>query len=140
MIRRIGAAGDVLTWLLNNRCKEAEDGDCPTMTAYPEIAAFRARGLRVTPQRSLVFRLVREMGADPPSAETVHVRATREMPSLSLRTVYAILHHLVCTRCAKIKDVFVLVDPVEVPPDQRQGFVIIEQDVVFRGVCAECRA
>ena len=139
------------------------------MTAYPEVAAaFRARGLRVTPQRSLVFRLVREMGPDHPSAEAVHVRATRQMPSLSLRTVYAILgeledlgairsidlgtgskrfcvnprrhQHLVCTRCGKIKDVFVPADPVEVPADQRQGFVITEQDVVFRGVCAGCRA
>jgi len=139
------------------------------MTAYPEIAAaLRTRGLRVTPQRSLVFRLVREMGADHPSAESVHVRATREMPSLSLRTVYAVLEelearhvirsidlgtgskrfcvnpnrhqHLVCTRCGKIKDVVVPVDPVDVPPDQRQGFVVTEQDVVFRGVCAECRA
>lgn len=139
------------------------------MSGYPEIAsAFRARGLRVTPQRSLVFRIVREMGADHPSAEAVHVRATREMPSLSLRTVYAILdeleeleairsidlgtgskrfcvnprrhQHLVCERCGKIKDVFVPVDQVEVPPDQRQGFVIARQDVVFRGVCAECRA
>jgi len=139
------------------------------MSTSAEIeTALRRRGLRVTPQRALVFRLVREMGADHPSAEAIHVRATRQMPSLSLRTVYAILgelqemrairsldlgtgskrfcvnpkphHHLVCTRCGKIKDVFAVVDLVELPPDQRQGFLITEQDVVFRGVCRECRA
>jgi Fe2+ or Zn2+ uptake regulation protein len=139
------------------------------MSSYSEIAsAFREKGLRVTPQRSLVFRVVREMGADHPSAEAVHVRATREMPSLSLRTVYAILdeleqldvvrsidlgtgskrfcvtperhQHLVCDRCGRIKDVFVAVDPVEIPRDQRQGFLITRQDVVFRGLCGECRA
>ncbi|HXF81905.1 MAG TPA: Fur family transcriptional regulator [bacterium] len=139
------------------------------MTIRPEIASvFRARGLRVTPQRALVWRLVREMGADHPSAEALHVRATREMPSLSLRTVYAILdelealqairsidlgtgskrfcvnparhQHLVCDRCGKIKDVFVPVETVEIPPEQRQGFVITRQDVIFRGLCAECRA
>ncbi|MDQ7844636.1 MAG: Fur family transcriptional regulator [Armatimonadota bacterium] len=139
------------------------------MTTSVEIeSALRRRGLRVTPQRALVFRLVQEMGADHPSAEAIHIRATRQMPSLSLRTVYAILgeleemkairsldlgtgsrrfcvnprrhHHLVCTRCGKIKDVFAVVDFVELPPDQRQGFVITEQDVVFRGLCRECRA
>lgn len=140
-----------------------------TLTAHPDIAAaLRAKGLRVTPQRALVFRLLQEMGPDHPSAEAIHVRATRQMPSLSLRTVYAILdeldelsvirsidlgtgskrfcvnprrhQHLVCTRCGKIKDVFVPVDPVDVPPDQRQGFVITEQFVVFRGLCRDCRS
>ncbi len=129
---------------------------------------FRSRGLRVTPQRALVSRIVREMGADHPSAEAIHLRATRLMPSLSLRTVYAILdeleelrvirsidvgtgskrfcvnprrhHHLVCTRCGKIKDVFIDVEPVEVPADQRHGFLLIDHEVIFRGLCAECRA
>ncbi len=130
--------------------------------------AFRAKGLRVTPQRSLVFRIVQKMGAEHPSAEAVHLWATRHMPTLSLRTVYAILdeleglntirsidlgtgskrfcvnphlhHHLVCDRCGKIKDVFVDVPPVEVPPEQRRGFSVRQQEVVFRGQCAYCRS
>lgn len=128
---------------------------------------FRSRGLRVTPQRALVSRIVRELGADHPSAEAIHLRATRLMPSLSLRTVYAILdelealhairsidvgtgskrfcvnprqhQHLVCARCGKIKDVFIDVAPVEVPPDQRRGFLVTDHEVIFRGLCAECR-
>jgi len=139
------------------------------MTTAQEVeSALRARGLRVTPQRSLVYRLVREMGAEHPSAEAIHIRATRVMPSLSLRTVYAILseleeikairaidvgtgsrrfcvnprrhHHLVCQRCGKITDVFVDVGPLELSPEQRRGFVVTGYDVVFRGLCAECRA
>lgn len=139
------------------------------MTAAQTIeSTFRARGLRVTPQRSLVARMVQELGAEHPSAEAVYVRATHEMPSLSLRTVYAVLdeledlktirsidlgtgskrfcinprshHHLVCTRCGRIKDVFVDLGPVEIPPDQRRGFVITDQEVVFRGLCADCRS
>lgn len=138
------------------------------MSATQDIErAFRTRGLRVTPQRSLVFRTVQDLGAEHPSAEAIHVRATREMPSLSLRTVYAILdeleglrairsidlgtgskrfcvnprrhHHLVCARCGRIKDVFVDLGPVEIPPDQRRGFTITGQEVIFRGVCADCR-
>ena len=138
------------------------------MTPEKVETMLRARGLRVTPQRALVFRLVRELGAEHPSAESVHVRATREMPSLSLRTVYTILgeledrgairaldvgtgskrfcinplrhHHLVCTRCGRIADVFVDVGPLEVPPDQRRGFLVTEHEVVFRGICAACRS
>jgi len=129
---------------------------------------LRARGLRVTPQRALVFRLIRELGAEHPSAESVHVRATREMSSLSLRTVYTILgeledlgairsldvgtgskrfcinprrhHHLVCRRCGRIADVSVDVGPLEVPPDQRRGFLVTDHEVVFRGLCAACRS
>lgn len=139
------------------------------MSATQDIErAFRTRGLRVTPQRSLVFRTVQDLGAEHPSAEAIHVRATREMPSLSLRTVYAILdeledlravrsldlgtgskrfcinprrhHHLVCARCGRIKDVVVDLGPVEIPPDQRRGFAITSQEVIFRGVCADCRS
>ena len=138
------------------------------MTPETVEGLLRARGLRVTPQRAIVFRLVRQLGAEHPSAESVHVGATREMPSLSLRTVYTILgelvdlgvirpldvgtgskrfcinprrhHHLVCSRCGRITDVFVDVGPLEVPPDQRRGFVIMDHEVVFRGICAACRS
>jgi Fe2+ or Zn2+ uptake regulation protein len=138
------------------------------MTPETVEALLRGRGLRVTPQRTLVFRLVRQLGADHPSAESIHVRAVRDMPSLSLRTVYTILdeledigvvrslevgtgskrfcvnprrhHHLVCRRCGRISDVFVDVGPLEVPPDQRRGFLITDHEVVFRGICAGCRS
>lgn len=138
------------------------------MTPETVESYLRARGLRVTPQRTLVFRMVRQLGAEHPSAESIHVRAVRQMPSLSLRTVYTILdeleeigavrslevgtgskrfcvnprrhHHMVCRRCGRIADVFVDVGPVEVPADQRRGFHITDHEVVFRGVCAACRS
>jgi Fe2+ or Zn2+ uptake regulation protein len=138
------------------------------MTPDTVEALLRARGLRVTPQRALVFRLIRELGADHPSAESIHVRATRIMPSLSLRTVYTVLDeleeigavrsldvgtgskrfcsnprrhsHLVCSRCGRIADVFVDVGPLDVPPEQRRGFLVTNHEVVFRGICAACRS
>ncbi len=128
---------------------------------------FRARGRRITPQRVLIFRLIDELKPEHPSAESLYVRAVREMPSISLRTVYAILkdleemqavrplelgtgsirycanpsrhHHIVCTRCGKTKDVYIDLGPLEIPADQRRGFVVRDHDVVFRGVCADCR-
>lgn len=138
------------------------------MTAAELRQQFQKKGLRLTPQRDLIFRVLEDAQAEHPSAESLYLRASREMPSLSLRTVYAILkeleharairpldlgtgsmrycatpvrhHHLVCIQCGKVKDVYVDVEPVEIPPDQRRGFQVKDQDVVFRAVCADCRA
>lgn len=128
---------------------------------------FQAAGRRITPQRDLIFRLLAETQAEHPTAEALHVRARRAMPSLSLRTVYAVLeelqevravrpldlgtgsarfctnvhdhHHLVCDRCGRVKDVSLPLPPVEIPPGQRAGFVVKEQSLVLRGLCADCR-
>lgn len=128
---------------------------------------FDAAGLRITPQRALLFRLIEEAQAEHPSAESLHRRAAREMPSISLRTVYAILEelrevravrpldlgtgaarfcatgaphsHLVCERCGRVRDVFVEAGAVPLPAQQRAGFVVKEQTIVYRGLCADCR-
>ncbi|MGH2453803.1 MAG: Fur family transcriptional regulator [bacterium] len=127
---------------------------------------FDAAGLRITPQRALLFRLIEEAQAEHPSAESLHRRAAREMPSISLRTVYAILEelrevravrpldlgtgaarfcttgaphsHLVCEGCGRVRDVFLETGPVPLPAQQRAGFVVKEQTIVFRGLCADC--
>lgn len=128
---------------------------------------LRAAGRRITPQRDLIFRLLAETQGDHPTAEALHVRARRVLPSLSLRTVYAVLdelrevqavrpldlgtgsarfctnvqdhHHLVCDRCGRVKDVFLPLPPVEIPPGQGAGFVVREQTLVLRGMCADCQ-
>ena len=137
------------------------------LTAADLKDRFRARGLRITPQREVVFCLLEETQREHPTAEALYVRATRHLPSMSLRTIYAILdelealgairpldlgtgstrfctnparhHHLVCERCGKVKNVFLDAGPVEVPPEQRAGFWIKEQAIVFRGLCADCQ-
>lgn len=128
---------------------------------------FEAAGLRITPQRDLLFRLLEEAQAEHPSAESLHRRAARELPSISLRTVYAILeelrevravrpldlgtgaarfctsvsphHHLVCERCGRVRDVFVRTAAVTLPASARAGFQVKEQSVVFRGLCPDCK-
>jgi Fur family peroxide stress response transcriptional regulator len=123
---------------------------------------FRQQGLKVTPQREAVFRALGG-NADHPTAESVHATVTAEMPSVSLRTVYQVLndlagmgeihalelgtgaarfdpnvdthHHLVCTACGKVRDVYV--DPVSVPVTAL-GFTVDSAEVVFRGRCDDC--
>lgn len=128
-------------------------------------AAFRRRGLKITPQRQAVFRVLHD-ASDHPSAEAVHAAVTVEMPSVSLRTVYQVLndltsmgelaaldlgtgstrfdptagdhHHLVCTSCGSVRDLFLDDVSVEVPSDQAAGYVVGRPEITFRGLCPAC--
>ena len=56
-------------------------------------AALRASGRKVTPQRELVVRIL-EGNETHPTAEAVYVSAVAHMPSISLKTVYSVLHEI----------------------------------------------
>jgi Fe2+ or Zn2+ uptake regulation protein len=132
-----------------------------------ELAAlFRSKGLKVTPQRELVFRLLHGNTAHP-TAEAVYSAAAEVMPMMSLKTVYQVLndlralgelqsievgsgavrfdpntsdhHHLVCTSCGALHDVDVDTSALALSRAQRQGFALTDIDVTFRGLCATCR-
>jgi Fe2+ or Zn2+ uptake regulation protein len=126
--------------------------------------AFRAIGLKVTPQRQVLFSLLHDNDAHP-SAEAIHLAASAVMPGISLRTVYQTLndlvsmgelqqlqltpgsarfdpntsdhHHLVCDRCGDVRDVYVS-GLTDVGVDGLEGFHVTATDVVFRGSCAQC--
>jgi Fe2+ or Zn2+ uptake regulation protein len=131
-----------------------------TPTELTEL--FRSRGLKVTPQREAVIRAL--VGNDlHPTAEAVHAVVTAEMPAISLRTVYQVLndltemgeihaldlgtgaarfdpnvdahHHLVCTQCGKVRDVYV--EAVALPA-AAPGFTVQSAEVVYRGRCDDC--
>jgi Fe2+ or Zn2+ uptake regulation protein len=128
--------------------------------------AFRSRGLKVTPQRQLLFRLL-EANTSHPTAEALYAVASAQMPGISLRTVYQTLndlaemgelqmldlgtgaarfdpnlddhHHLVCDVCGEIRDVHVPGADLLAPTGGTQGFAVTSAQVVFRGHCAQCR-
>ena len=129
-------------------------------------ARFRAEGLKVTPQRQCIFRILHDNPTHP-TAEAVYAVARAEMPTISLRTVYQTLndlagmgevtvldlgtgsvrfdpnegghHHLVCTSCGAVRDLWADFGDLSVPADQEQGFQVGQAEVVFRGRCAACR-
>lgn len=96
------------------------------------VARCHAAGLAITPQRLAIFRALASSDAHP-SAEELHAAVRREMPALSLATVYKTLdtlaaigavrpvsrlgargrwdanlaphHHLLCTACGRVTDV-----------------------------------
>ncbi len=137
------------------------------MHAVDEVTErFRAEGLRVTPQRQAIFRLLHGVTTHP-TVDTLYESARVEMPTISLRTVYQTVHdleslgevelldlgtgslrvdpnvdhahqHLVCSRCGTVRDVLVDVADTRVSARQRGDFTVESVEVVFRGVCGDC--
>lgn len=131
------------------------------------VQRFRELGLKVTPQRELIFELLWG-AAEHPTADAVFAEARRRMPTMSLRTVYQTLndlacmgeihqldlgtgssrfdpnidvhHHLVCTSCGKVRDLYADYTTISVPPDAGHGFRVGAAEVVFRGLCEDCQA
>ena len=128
---------------------------------------FRDRGLRVTPQRQAIFRLLH--GNDRhPTVDSLYESARLDMPTISLKTVYQTVHdlealgqvslldlgtgsvrvdpnvetdhhHVVCSSCGLVHDV----ELAEVPKlrsRDRKAFRPDAVDVIFRGVCNDCAA
>jgi Fur family transcriptional regulator, peroxide stress response regulator len=130
-------------------------------------AACRRRGLRRTPQRLEIFRALAE-AADHPTAERLHERLQRRMPTLSLDTVYRTLntltehglvhkvetvesqarfeayegphHHLICRKCREIVDFeWPSIDDFELPMKVKSWGEISRRSLTVYGVCRKCR-
>ncbi len=127
---------------------------------------FRASGLKITPQRQAVFRALHQ-ASDHPTAEVVYARVCEEVPNISLRTVYQVLHdlaamgevamidlgtgatrfdptpsehhHLVCTSCGEVRDLFLDDVAVAVPAEQAGGFAVGTPEITWRGLCPACQ-
>ncbi len=128
---------------------------------------FRAHGRKITSQRECIFRAL-EGDVTHPSAERVHEKVRQEMPNVSLKTVYQTLndladlgaisvlevgtgsarfdpnvetmhHHLVCRSCGKVRDLAADFPGLAVSHRAAQGFVVESAEVVFRGLCDDCR-
>jgi Fe2+ or Zn2+ uptake regulation protein len=138
------------------------------MRPVDEISArFRAHGLRVTPQREAIFRLL-EGNQSHPTVDSLYDAVREEIPSISLKTVYQTVHdldalgevelldlgtgsvrvdpnvesrhhHLVCTVCGRVRDLSVGFDGLSVPPRYRRDFTVDSVEVIVRGTCDGCR-
>jgi Fe2+ or Zn2+ uptake regulation protein len=127
---------------------------------------FRERGLRVTPQRQMIFGLLQANDSHP-TVESLYERARSEMPTMSLKTVYQTVHdlealgevdvldlgtgslrvdpnveddhhHLVCSSCGRVRDLPVEFDGLRVPGRYRRDFTVDAVQVIFRGRCDDC--
>jgi Fe2+ or Zn2+ uptake regulation protein len=129
--------------------------------------ALRERGMRVTPQRVVLHRALRELDRHVTADELLDAVGDR-LPNVSLPTIYATLdlleelgmvrrvqragttlfdprtdshHHLVCTVCGSIEDLDsdLNTDTLE-RAAARHGFEHERIEAVVHGRCARCRA
>ncbi|MCC3300301.1 Fur family transcriptional regulator [Arthrobacter sp. zg-Y895] len=129
---------------------------------------LRAHGRRVTKQRLAVLRTVDT--APHSVADDVAAGVRRELPDISLQSVYVILadltetgllrkietpdsparyetrvndnhHHAICTECGRIEDVDCAVGHAPcLTPGNTHGMTIQIADVLYRGICTDCAA
>jgi Fe2+ or Zn2+ uptake regulation protein len=126
--------------------------------------AFRATGLKVTPQRQLLLRLMHGNTMHP-TAEALYSEASAQMPGISLRTVYQTLtdlasmgelrlidvgagavrfdpnvdehHHVICQGCGNVRDVYVAGSQA-LHIEGLDGFSVDSTSILFHGSCASC--
>src|SRR3954447_2253814 len=129
-------------------------------------SALRERGMRVTPQRVLIPRALRELDRHV-TADDVLAAVSERLPNASLPTVYATLdlleslgmvrrvaarsgaalydprtdehQHVVCRSCGRVEDLDVAVDSSRaLRAARKRGFEPSDAELVVSGLCANC--
>ena len=118
-------------------------------------------GLRATPQREHVYSVLLHK-RDHPTAEEVFIRVKREMPDISMATVYNCLDalakcglirqihldrgatrycpnmhdhsHFHCDQCGRFFDI----EPQGITLTLPKGFLLTHAEISIRGTCPEC--
>lgn len=129
--------------------------------------ALEASGQRFTEQRAAVFRYL--MGTDAhPTADEVYLAVRRDLPAISLATVYKSLetlvgcglavkltyadqsarydgrtdphHHARCIACGRVMDVPGEIPPADIEPLRREaaGFTVTGYRLELSGYCSAC--
>lgn len=130
------------------------------------IRKCREAGLRVTPQRSAVYKELMS-ATDHPTIEDILSKVKVTLPNVSFDTVYRTVltfvdagiihivegyggskrfdpnirqhHHFRCTICEKIEDFdSESFDNIKIPDEVARQFNITQKRVVLEGVCGEC--
>jgi Fe2+ or Zn2+ uptake regulation protein len=131
------------------------------------VELFRQQGLKITPQRRIIFELLAQ-DASHPTAEEIYQRVLSAMPDVSRTTVYNTLrelvalgelaevedlgregirydtrthnhHHLFCVNCHTLIDVSREFHDLELSPEETAGYQIVKRQVTFYGYCPDCR-
>jgi len=136
-----------------------------------KMDAFRARcreaGLKITPQRMAVYKVLIE-SKQHPSADVVFRKVREEIPNISLDTVNRTLltladigaasivegsgdvkrfdgklephQHFKCIKCKRIVDFhYKPFDKIPIPKNISRRFTVLKKTVYFEGVCDLCR-
>jgi len=135
------------------------------MHSFAELC--RRYGLKITPQRTALYRIVHKAKSHP-SAKDVYEEIIREYPNISIDTVNRTLntfaeygfidvvegygepkrfdpdmdahHHLHCIVCGKIIDLPHDKDcEITIPESLMKDFSVISKRIVINGICGDCQ-
>jgi Fur family peroxide stress response transcriptional regulator len=127
---------------------------------------YREKGFRLTPQRISILNYLKD-NTDHPTIEDIFTAVKKVHPTISLATVYntaqalsdigelteltidaerkhydpdtSVHHHIVCTECKKIADVFVdYSESLRLPEEILSSFSVTGNHVDFSGLCMGC--
>ena len=130
-------------------------------------ARCRNAGLKVTPQRMAVYKVLLET-KEHPSADMVFQEVRKVFPSISLDTVNRTLNtlseigvafivagsgdvkrfdgnldnhqHFKCVKCKRVIDFYhKSFDNIQVPKSIGQKFTVLRKAIYFEGICDLCR-
>lgn len=135
------------------------------MNRFEELC--RKKGLRITHQRTEIFRAL-ATHAEHPTTEEIFNRVRKQLKTISLDTVYRTIatfeeyglvqrvhhidnathfdtnisnhHHLVCTKCKRIEDFYWPdFDRMKPPKSIAHWGEVEEKQVVINALCSNCR-
>lgn len=118
-------------------------------------------------QRDLIFKYVEE-SYDHPTADMIYERVRKDIPNISLGTVYRNLNllsemgkikriimpgtsdrfdktleshsHIYCINCNKVDDIMIdKINDIDNLVSNKTGYEIISHDIVFVGICSSCK-
>jgi Fur family peroxide stress response transcriptional regulator len=131
------------------------------------ITSLKVRDFRMTPQRVELVRLIAASDGHP-SATQLYENIKNRFPTMSLATVYKTLAmlkdmhqvleidlrddshydgnrpsphpHLICTKCNKIVDGDLVLDPAAIRKlESASGYQILHPQITFYGLCPNCK-
>jgi Fe2+ or Zn2+ uptake regulation protein len=132
------------------------------------LEVLRAEGKRITPQRNLVLRVIRDSDGHL-DADEIYRRSREKDPRISLSTVYRNLnllkelgviielhldqehhhyelrdamehYHLICSDCGRVMEFdSALVGELKDQMSQQNDFLITRVHIDLVGLCSECR-
>lgn len=130
------------------------------------IDRYKGKGFKLTPQRIAILKFL-EGNTGHPTAEDIFTEIKKNHPTVSFATVYNTMqalrdrgdllevtidperkhfdpnpsphHHIICTECGKIGDIFVDYSAALSLPDKTlEEFTPTGNHIDFHGVCRDC--
>lgn len=131
------------------------------------INRYKGKGFKLTPQRLAILKFL-EGNKSHPTAEDIFTEIRKRYPTVSFATVYNTVqalrdrgeileitidperkhfdpnpvphHHVMCTVCKKVDDIFVDYSAaLKVPESIVREFTITGNHVDFYGICGDCK-